>query len=96
MARAGRAAVVAADRGLTPDREASAQPDSLMPTCWSVVMPALRQAQHLATPARADDALLHVLQAYIETLKAENEILKRRLRAAEARGAKGRRCDRRD
>jgi hypothetical protein len=39
-----------------------------------------------ATPVRADDsALLHVLEAYIETLKAENEILKRRLAAAEAR-----------
>ena len=39
-----------------------------------------------ATPVRADDfALLHVLEAYIETLKAENDILKRRLAAAETR-----------
>jgi len=38
-------------------------------------MPALTPR---ATPVRADDsALLHVLEAYIETLKAENEILKR-------------------
>jgi hypothetical protein len=42
-----------------------------------MVMPALTPR---ATPVRADDtALLHVLKAYIETLKAENEILKRRL-----------------
>ena len=42
-----------------------------------------------ATPVRSDaSALLHVLEAYIETLKAENEILTRRLAAAEAR-AKG-------
>lgn len=48
-------------------------------------MPALTPR---ATPVRADDlALLHVLEAYIETLKAENEILKRRLAAAEARAA---------
>ena len=41
-----------------------------------------------AGPVRADDtALLHVLEAYIETLKAENEILKRRLAAADARAA---------
>jgi hypothetical protein len=41
-----------------------------------------------ATPVRANDsALLHVLEAYIETLKAENEILKRQLAAAEARAA---------
>ena len=39
-----------------------------------------------ATPVRSDaSALLHVLEAYIETLKAENEILNRRLAAAEAR-----------
>ena len=30
-------------------------------------------------------ALLHVLEAYIETLKAENEILKRQLAAVETR-----------
>jgi hypothetical protein len=52
-----------------------------------------------ATPIHADDsALLHVLEAYIESLKAESEILKRRLTAAEARAARnreGRRSDRR-
>ena len=38
-----------------------------------------------AIPVRADDtALLRVLEAYIEALKAENEILKRRLADAEA------------
>jgi hypothetical protein len=42
-------------------------------------MPALS-----ATPVR-----LHVLEAYIETLKAENEILKRQLAAAETRAAEG-------
>ena len=48
-------------------------------------MPALTPR---ATPVRADDtALLHVLNAYIETLKAENEILKRRLAAAETLAA---------
>jgi hypothetical protein len=54
-----------------------------------MVMPALTPR---ATPVRADDtALLHVLNAYIETLKAENEILKRRLADAEARaGARNR------
>jgi hypothetical protein len=36
-----------------------------------------------ATPGREDDALVRVLEASIETLKAENEILKRRLAAAE-------------
>ncbi len=57
-----------------------------MPTCWGVVMPALMPR---ATPVRADDsALLHVLEAHIETLKAENEILKRQLAAAEARAAR--------
>ncbi len=49
-------------------------------------MPALMPR---ATPVRADNsALLHVLEAYIETLKAENEILKRQLAAAEARAAR--------
>jgi hypothetical protein len=54
-----------------------------------MVMPALTPR---ATPVRADDtALLHVLNASIETLKAENEILKRRLADAEARaGARNR------
>jgi hypothetical protein len=42
-----------------------------------------------ATPDRAEDAaLLHVLEAYNETLKAENEILKRQLADAEARAAR--------
>jgi hypothetical protein len=51
-----------------------------------MVMPALTPR---ATPVRADDtALLHVLKTYIETLKAENEILKRRLADAEARAAR--------
>ena len=36
-----------------------------------------------AAPVREDDALVRVLEASIETLKAENEILKRRLAAAE-------------
>ena len=54
-----------------------------------MVMPALTPR---ATPVRVDDrALLHVLKAYIETLKAENEILKRGLADAEARaGARNR------
>jgi hypothetical protein len=48
-------------------------------------MPALMPR---ATPIHADDsALLHVLEAYIETLNAENEILKHRLAATEARAA---------
>ena len=67
-----------------------AQPDRLIPTCWSVVMPAPTPG---ATPVRAaNSALVHVLEAYIETLKAENEILKRRLAAAEARAAERERC----
>ena len=42
-----------------------------------------------ATPVREDDlALLRVLEASIETLKAENEILRRRLAAAETRAAR--------
>ena len=41
-----------------------------------------------ATPVREDDStLVRVLEAHVETLKAENEILKRRLAAAEARTA---------
>jgi hypothetical protein len=40
------------------------------------------------TPVREDDStLVLVLEAHIETLKAENEILTRRLAAAEARAA---------
>jgi hypothetical protein len=55
-----------------------------MSTCRSLVMPALAPR---ATRVRADDlARLHVLEAYVETLKAENEILKRQL-AAETRAA---------
>ena len=41
-----------------------------------------------ATFGREDDsALVRVLEAHIETLKAENEILKRRLAAAETLAA---------
>jgi hypothetical protein len=41
-----------------------------------------------ATPVREDDStLVRVLEAHVETLKAENEILRRRLAAAEARTA---------
>jgi hypothetical protein len=36
-----------------------------------------------ATPVRVDEPLVRVLEAYIETLRAENEILKRRLASAE-------------
>ena len=38
---------------------------------------------------REGDALLRVLEAYIETLQAQKEILKRRLTTAEARAAQG-------
>ena len=59
-------------------------------------MPALTP---YATPVReGDSALVRVLETSIETLKAENEILRRRLAAAEAREARdreGRRGDRR-
>jgi hypothetical protein len=42
-----------------------------------------------ATPVReGDSALVRVLEACIETLRAENEILRRRLAAAEARTAR--------
>ena len=41
-----------------------------------------------ATPVREDDStLVRVLEAHVETLKAENEILRRRVAAAEARTA---------
>jgi hypothetical protein len=54
-------------------------------------MPVLLRSR--ATPARDDDsALVRVLEASIETLTAENEILKRRLAAAEARAAQRERC----
>ncbi len=50
-------------------------------------MPALMLRR--ATPVRGGDlALVRVLEASIETLKAENEILRRRLAAAEARAAR--------
>jgi hypothetical protein len=43
----------------------------------------------LITPIHADhSARVHVLKAYIETLKAENESLKRQLAAAEKRVAR--------
>jgi hypothetical protein len=48
-------------------------------------MPALT---HRATPVREDEPLVRVLEASIETLKAENAILRRRLAAAEARTAR--------
>jgi septal ring factor EnvC (AmiA/AmiB activator) len=49
-------------------------------------MPALMP---YATPVReGDSALVRVLETSIETLKAENEILRRRLAAAEARAAR--------
>ena len=58
-----------------------------MPT---LVMPALMP---YAAPVReGDSALVRVLEAYIETLRAENEILGRRLAAAEARAAQRERC----
>jgi hypothetical protein len=42
-----------------------------------------------AIPVRADDsAILHILKAYIETLKAENDSLKRQLADAEKRVAR--------
>jgi inorganic triphosphatase YgiF len=50
-------------------------------------MPVLLRSR--ATPACEDDsALVRVLEASIETLKAENEILRHRLVAAEARAAR--------
>ena len=49
-------------------------------------MPALMPR---ATPVpEGDSALVRVLEASVETLKAENEILRRRLAAAEARAAR--------
>jgi hypothetical protein len=47
-------------------------------------MPALMPR---AAPVPEDDGLVRVLEASIETLKAENEILRRRLARAEARAA---------
>jgi hypothetical protein len=43
----------------------------------------VRASKPPATPVRTDEPLVRVLEAHIETLKAENEILKRRLAAAE-------------
>ena len=40
-----------------------------------------------AAPVREDDALVRVLQASIEILTHENEMLRRRLATAEARAA---------
>jgi hypothetical protein len=52
----------------------------------SVAMPALTPP---ASPvSEGDSALVRVLEASIETLKAENEILRRRLAAAEGRAAR--------
>ena len=49
----------------------------------------MRALMPRATHMQADhSARLHVLEAYIETLKAENQILKRRLSDAEARAAR--------
>ena len=49
----------------------------------------MRECGHARTYApRHAHPLLHVLEAYIETLKAENETLKRQLGAAEARAAR--------
>ena len=61
-------------------RQARSEGRAFMP-----VMPALLLHP---TPVREDDALLRVLEASIETLKAENEILRRCLAAAEARSAR--------
>src|SRR5262245_3331565 len=67
-----------ADDGIEKHR---VNPDRLMPTCWSVVMPAPTPR---ATPVSEGDLVrLRVLEAYIETLRAENEMLKRRLAATE-------------
>jgi hypothetical protein len=43
----------------------------------------MRASKPRATPGCEDDALVRVLEASIEILKTENEILKRRLAAAE-------------
>jgi hypothetical protein len=52
----------------------------------AVIMPALMLRP---TPVRVgDSALVRVLEASIETLKAENELLRRRLAAAEALAAR--------
>jgi hypothetical protein len=51
-------------------------------------MPAMPALLLRSTPVpESDSALVHVLEASIETLKAENEILRRRLAAAETRAA---------
>jgi hypothetical protein len=43
----------------------------------------VRASKPPGAPVRTDEPLVRVLEAHIETLKAENEILKRRLAAAE-------------
>ena len=49
----------------------------------------MRASKPRATPVReGDSALVRVLEASIETLKAENELLRRRLAAAEALAAR--------
>ena len=70
------------------DRFVTTKPDLSGPIgSPDVHMPACGRA--LGAPVSADDlALLHVFEAYIETLKAENEILKRRLADADARAAR--------
>ena len=56
-----------------------------MSTSQNVVMPA---SPSRAAPVRANDlAFLRLLEASLETLSAENEMLRRRLAAAEARAA---------
>ena len=54
-------------------------------------MPALLSRR--AAPVRRDNsALVRVLETTIETLRAENDLLQRRLAAAEARAAARERC----
>ena len=86
MARPGRAAyratVVAAARGLRDGLPSSRKIGPTGSADARVVMPNLSR---LTTPVRTDDAtLMRVLEAYIATLEAENEILKRRLAAVQA------------
>jgi hypothetical protein len=50
-------------------------------------MPVMPAPLLRVTPVREDDALLRVLGASIEVLKAENEMAKRRFAAAETRAA---------
>ena len=59
-------------------------------------MPALLSRAALVSRAapvpKGDTALLRVLEAYIETLRAENDLLQRRLAAAEAQATGRERC----